>query len=245
MTMYNAVYCEFLKLKRSPISLLLILGIVAEPLIMLFGQLYRQDIVEWEIYMGNIEAMMFLVMGLIFFTLIASYTYAREFTERVSCITYSYPISKTKVFVAKLLTLFTCIFIVYVLQFITMIITGCSIDHEPLDMNFVMLNIKIYFYSMLFQFAITPLAIFITSVSKNLVLPMIYSIIGTLINLVVGQNQDYSVYFPLCYPSVPLMSLKFNNMKLIINKYTIEIAIVFFIITILASIFYYEKCDIS
>lgn len=242
--MFNAIYCEFLKLKRSPICLLLIVGIVAAPLIMLFGQLYRKDIVEWEPYMTNIEAMMLLVIGLIFFTLIASYIYGREFTEKVSCVTYSYPISKTKVFVAKLITLFTCIVIVYTLQFIVMLITGCSIDHDPLDMNFIMLNMKIYFYSMLFQFAIVPLAIFIVSISKNIIIPMVYSIIGTLITLVAAQNPYYSIYFPLCYPSIPLMSLKFNNMNLIISKYTIEISIVFFIVTIFPSIFYYEKCDI-
>lgn len=243
--MYNAIYCEFLKLKKSPIPILLILAIVAEPFLMVFGQLYRRDIVEWDIYMGNIEAMMFLVVGLIFFTLIAAYIYAREFTERVSCITYSYPISKTKIFLAKLITIFICIFIVYVFQFITIIITGCILDHEPLDISFVILNIRIYFYSMLFQFAITPLAIFIASVSKNLILPIIYSIIGTLINLFLGQSKDYyNIYFPLIYPFLPLMSLKFNNMKLIINKYTILISIVFFIITVVASIFYYEKYDI-
>lgn len=125
-----------------------------------------------------------------------------------------------------------------------MLITGCSIDHDPLDMNFVILNMKIYFYSMLFQFAIVPLAIFIVSISKNIIIPMVYSIIGTLITLVAAQNPYYSIYFPLCYPSIPLMSLKFNNMNLIISKYTIEISIVFFIVTIFPSIFYYEKCDI-
>lgn len=242
--MYNVLYSEFLKLKKSPIFLLLIIGAISEPLLMFFGELFRGDIVEWERYMGNIQAMTFLIVGLLLFTLIASYIYAREFTEKVVYTAYSYPASKTKIFICKLITVFACITFVYVLQFITILITGSIIDHEPLAMDFLILNIKIYCYSLLFQFAIVPLAIFIASISKGLIVPMGYSVIGTIITIFISGLKEYSAYFPLYYPAMPALSVVKKEMKVVIHSNSIVIAIMFFIITSLLCIIYYERHDI-
>lgn len=242
--MYNAIYCEFLKIKRSPIFLVLIIGALAEPLLMFWGQIFREDIVEWDNYMGNIEAMTFLVVGLSLFTLVASYIYTREFTERIAYTIYSYPLSKTKIFICKLITVFACIAFVYVLQFIAMLITGSIIDHEPLAKDFLILNIKIYCYSMLFQFAIAPLGILIGSVSRNLVVPMAYSVIGTIMTISVAEFNESNIYFPLYYPAMPVISVGKNSMELVINNQSIVIALIFFIITSALCIIYYEKGDI-
>ncbi|NOH16112.1 ABC transporter permease [Clostridium cochlearium] len=242
--MYNILYSEFLKLKKSPVFLLLIIGAIAEPLLMFFGELFRGDIVEWERYMGNIQAMTFLIVGLLLFTLIASYIYVREFTEKVVYTAYSYPASKTKIFICKLITVFACIAFVYVLQFITTLITGSIIDHEPLAMDFLILNVKIYCYSLLFQFTIVPLAIFIASISRNLVVPMGYSVIGSIITIFISGLKEYNLYFPLYYPIMPTMSVIENKMKIVIHSHSIIIAAMFFIITSLLCILYYEKHDI-
>lgn len=242
--MFNAIYCEFLKIKRSPIFFILIIGALAEPLLMFWGQIFREDIVEWDNYMGNIEAMTFLVVGLLLFTLVASYIYTREFTERVAYTAYSYPLSKTKVFICKLITVFACIAFVYILQFIAMLITGSIIDHEPLAKDFLILNIKIYCYSMLFQFAIAPLGILIGSVSRNLVVPMAYNVIGTIMTISVAEFNESNIYFPLYYPAMPVISVGKNNMEIVINNQSIVIALMFFIITSALCIIYYEKGDI-
>ncbi|WP_027624061.1 ABC transporter permease [Clostridium lundense] len=242
--MHNGIYCEFLKIKRSPIFLVLIIGALAEPLLMLWGQIFREDIVEWDTYMTNIEAMTFLVVGLLLFTLVASYIYTREFSERVAYAAYSYPLSKTKVFICKLITVFACIAFVYILQFIAILITGSIIDHEPLAKDFLILNIKIYCYSMLFQFAIAPLGILIGSISRNLIMPMAYSAIGTLITISIAEFNEGNIYFPLYYPAMPVMSAGKNNMQIVIKNQSIVIAIVFFIVTSALCIIYYKKSDI-
>ncbi|KAJ50972.1 bacitracin transport system permease protein [Clostridium tetanomorphum] len=242
--MYNAIYCEFLKIKRSPIFLVLIIGALAEPLLMLWGQIFRRDIVEWDSYMGNIEAMTFLVVGLLLFTLVASYIYTREFTERVAYTTYAYPLSKTKVFICKLITVFACIAFVYIFQFVAILITGSIIDHEPLAKDFLILNIKIYCYSMLFQFTIAPLGILMGSISRNLIVPMAYSVIGTIVTISIAEFNEGNIYFPLYYPAMPVMSAAKNNMRIVINNQSIVIAVVFFIITFTICIIYYERSDI-
>ncbi|WP_315122193.1 ABC transporter permease [uncultured Clostridium sp.] len=246
--MYNGVYCEFLKLKRSPILFALIIGAVIEPLLMLIAEIFmsiRGDILKWDRYMINIQNMTFLIAGLIVFTLIASYIYSREFAERVEYTAYSYPLSKTKIFICKLITVFGCIAFVYVLQFITILITGSIIAHEPLANDFLILNIKIYGYSMLFQFAIAPLGILIASVSRNSIVPMIYSIIGTIAVLAIEWLRKDNTYFPLSYPAMPTLSAVKNDMEIVINSHSIIIAVMFFIITSALCIIYYKKSDIA
>ncbi|MBU5484499.1 ABC transporter permease [Clostridium sp. MSJ-11] len=246
--MYNGVYCEFLKLKRSPIIFALIIGAVIEPLLMLMVEIYlrrRGHILQWDIYMINTQLMTFLIAGLIVFTLVASYIYSREFAEKVEYTAYSYPLSKTKIFICKLITVFGCIAFVYALQFITILITGIIIDHGPLEKDFLILSIKIYGYSMLFQFAIAPLGILIASVSRNSIVPMIYSIIGTIAVFAIERFGKDNTYFPLSYPVMPILSAIRNDMKIVINSHSIIIAVMFFIITSALCIIYYKKSDIA
>ncbi|KGM94782.1 hypothetical protein Z968_10955 [Clostridium novyi A str. 4552] len=243
--MYNAIYCEFLKLKKSPIGIVLILGGMVEPALMVFGQLYRGDIVEWNKYMNQIECITFLIVGGILFTLVSSYIYVREFMEKVSSVTYSYSISNTKIFFAKLITVFICIAYVYVLQFIASILLGCLLDHEPLYKETLIIHTKIYMYSLFFQCAIVPLSILIASISEGVIMPITYSVIGTFISLVIMSSKKYGVYFPFTYPVLPIMSIGVENSVVILSKYVFIVSIMFFIVTVLSCIIYYEKHDIS
>jgi len=70
-------------------------------------------------YRVNIELICFQFLYIVFFSLIASYIFSREFTDKTANTLFVYPSSRIKIFIGKLLTLYIMITFMYFIQFIS------------------------------------------------------------------------------------------------------------------------------
>lgn len=257
--MYDAIYCEFLKLKRSYFYLVIFLIALFFPGTLCLGWLGQGSHVYWDKYIYQVEQMNFLFMNLSMYALIASYIFSREFSYNTSNTLFSYPLSRIKVFVSKFIVIILIIMATIVIQLALTLLTGLFLPHDALTTDIIINHLKLNGCILLFEIAILPIAIFISLLTKNVIGPIIYSGLATLINmfLVSFADQSISEKIPFIYPLNILTSAVKSVGKGELGKFVIDassiqlsctviiIAILTFLIGMSLSIVYYVKSDIN
>ena len=257
--MYNAIYCEFLKLKKSNFYLVLVLLTCFFPVMLCLGWLGEGDVVTWNVYIGLVEEMGIIMINLTMYALICAYIYTREFSCNTAQTLFAYPIGRIKIFISKFIVITIMIVCVTFFQMLLTILGGLLLPHEALTREILLGHLRINFYTLIYQYAIIPIAIFIALLSKNVIMPMIYGGLLTVSNLFLlsSGNKIIVNYIPSFYPILILKnSLKtlgkgetstkvIDNAGLILPNLSIGIAIFTFIIGISLCIIYYLKADID
>ena len=197
----------------------------------------------FEQYSSNIEMLNFLLLYTILFSLIAGYVFSREFTDKTSSIVYAYPISRIKIFIGKLITIDMLISLVYLVEVISIYLGYYILNHTLPESTFIISHIKYNIYSLIFQFLLIPIPILITNMSKNIILPVIYGIVGTIVTIVSsGKMFQIAEYFPLIAPYKFI--IKIYSPNLIDLNYSVISGILCFIISMIICIYQYNKDDI-
>lgn len=241
--MLNIIYSEFLKLKKSYISSIVLISGMIMSILMIIGNLVAGISMSFEKFACNIEQMNLIILNPVLFSLIAGYVLSREFTDKTANILYSYPISRIKLFISKLITIYVLIFMVYSIQGICTslsyyIANGIVPSYAPI-MNYIKANIV----SMLFQFLLIPIPILIANTTKNIIMPTVYGILSFITAGFIGSNFAYADYIPLMAPYVSTQYFYFNkdiNLNHIIFSSTL-----FFILFMPICIYEFNKKEIN
>ena len=242
--MLNLIYCELLKLKKSYIMLLILIGGIFSTILMnlavlMSAQRYR----TFESYASNVEQLNFVILYTILFSLIAGYVFSREFIDKTSSTVYTYPIDRVKIFIGKLITIYILISLVYLVEFISIYLGYYILYHTCSEFNFLANHIKFYLYSLIFQFLIIPIPILIANLSRNIMMSVVYGVVGTIMIAVLGECDFlFAKHFPLRVP--------FNFIKKLYEPNLIDLncsiisGIVCFIISMFICLYHYNKQDI-
>ena len=241
--MINILYSEILKLKKSYFLLIILAGGLAVPLLLFFGWLLQGQTVAWDRYAANSEIMMFIMLCPILFSLVSAYVFSREFTDKTANILYSYPVHKIEIFLGKLLVIFMVITVIYIIHFAALFGGGLILNHEPLTRKILLAHGKIHLYSMIFQFALIPIGIFIASLCRNIMLPIICGTLVTLTNMFLLSGNKFK-YSPFMMPFMPLANYT-DKLKYFVTTQTIFMAVVVFVVGFIACSIYYLKTDID
>ncbi|BCZ49232.1 ABC transporter permease [Clostridium gelidum] len=216
--MFNIIYSEFIKLRKSFIFIIALIGGVLMPGVQFVGAIgtvaeHYNEIQQVSIepflksYIGNIEVMSFQFTYIIIFSLIAAYIFSREFTDKTSNILYTYPISKIKIFIGKFITIYILILFVYIIQFITTYLSLYIAWGELPSAEFISNDMKVNLYSVLLQFLLIPIPVLIANITKNIIFPIVYGVLGAVIEmLLMGitiKGSIYGQFCPLLLPSLP------------------------------------------
>lgn len=211
--MINIIYSEVIKLKKSYILIIALFSGTLIPSIRIIsnimndfnvvpinerGRFFQNDVLD-------IDRMSILIVYIITFCLIAAYVFSREYTDKTSNILYTYPISKGKIFLGKFITIYMLIVFVYLTQMLTTYL-GLYIEWGVLPpMKFICKDIKVNIYSMLLQFILVTIPVLISNVTKNVIFPIVYGLLGTVIlGLLLGSGAKiYSQFCPLTLPALP------------------------------------------
>lgn len=257
--MYNAIYCEFLKLKKSYFYIVLALLVSFLPATLFLGWLRQGQYVTWNDYILQVESMTFMVVNIVMYAMIASHVFSREFSCNTAQTLYSYPISRIKVFISKFIVIIVIIFSMMLLEILLTILGGMMLPHEELTKEILLGHLKINLYGLIYSYSILPLAIFIALLSRNIIAPIVYGGGVTVINLFILGSGDKSImdYIPSMYPLVILFdSLKkvgkgesekiiIESSGVILPNLSITIAVITFIVGIALCVGYYFKADID
>lgn len=202
--MLNLVYCELLKLKRSKILLLSILGVFSTPCMMLIEALQTHfehpELVFTlaDIYSNSLLYMM-LLTNMMIYVAITAYLFSREYTENSLKTILPVPVSRTAFITGK--------FVVLLLWFVLLtfvswagILALLGLYHAFIGMDGFHVTVAIEWLfkflsgSMLMFLTISPFA-FIAEKTKGLVAPMIASAV-----IVMGSaalsNQELGALYP-------------------------------------------------
>lgn len=258
--MYNAIYCEFLKLKKSYFFLIIMFFILFLPVSLYLGWLAQGQTVYWNRFVSQVEQMNFLLINIPMYTLIAAFIYTREFSCNTAQNTFSYPIGRTKIFLSKLIVIVVVTFCIVISQTLLTFLLGTFLPHQELTKEILVGHLKINLYGLLYQYAILPMAIFVALVSRNIIMPIIYGGLITIVNIgaLGAGNKNIFEYIPTLYPlliflnslvptesTVDASKLIFDSSGLVLPNTSIVIAVITFVIGISACIVYNMKTDIN
>lgn len=200
--MLNIIYSEILKLKKSYIISVSLIGGVIMSILMASGNLLAGIAMSFEKFACNIEQMNAGILNIVLFSLIAGYVFSREFTDKTASILHTYPISRMKIFISKLITIYILIFLVYFIQCISTYLSYYIADGIVPSSILILNNIKANIVSMLFQFLLIPIPILIANISENIMMPAVYGILAFIAIGFIGVDSPYATYIPLMAPHI-------------------------------------------
>lgn len=238
--MLNIIYCELLKLKKTYMVHVALVCAMFMSVIMVLGQLIIKEKMQPFIkHASTIEMINILLLYTILFSLIAGYVFSREFVDKTASIVYGYSIPRIKIFIGKLIAIYILIFLVYVVKFISLYLEYYILTYTLPESTFIFSHIKYNIYSLIFEFLIIPIPILIANLSKNIMLPVVYGVVGTIATNALGNKLEYS---PLIIPYKAIEKLFKPN--LVDLKYCVISGVLCFIISISMCIYQYNKDDI-
>lgn len=250
--MVNMIYCELLKMKRAKFFSTLCGICFIFPLMFLFTE-NKGAVINWNRYMFREQMSSSFTFILVFVIVAVSLIYT-EFTNNTAINLYSYPTTRIKITISKIIMTIIIIAAVYILKFCITIVFGLSVQHEKLTTDLIFTYSKVNLYIILFQSALVPVTVFIASLSRNLVGPIIYGISLWGLNLLAfNLNEKIAQITPSCLVMVPIWPLldKYNSTSpvtpsmVIVPQISILSAVVTFAIGMILCIVYYKKTDIA
>ncbi len=243
--MVNLIYCEFLKLKRSKMFLISILGAMVAP-IMVFAGLIKAKITQpekivtyWDM-LEQTNLYMLLLFGIIVYGVIAAYLFSREYSEKTLKSILTIPVSKEAFLSAKFLMLFIWMMIITLVAWISTLLLSIFGNAADFSGAVIIHSLKEYFLgAMLLYLTMSPF-VFITLWLKNIVTPIIAVATVVLANVALA-NEDLAALFPW---SSPYLIASGDIEKLSYSVATaVIIIIVVFLVGIVASFAYFKKQD--
>lgn len=202
--MLNLVYCELLKLRRSKMLVLSILGVFSTPCMMLIETLQthfkhpEKVIALTDIYNSSLLYMMILTNMMIYVT-ITAYLFSREYSECTLKTILPIPVSRTKFVIGKFCTLLLWTLMLTVVTWAGIfVLSGLFQIFIGMDsFSFIVAAewlFKFLLGDLLMYLTITPFA-FIAEKTKGFVAPVIASAVIVMGSAAVS-NQDFGALYP-------------------------------------------------
>lgn len=251
--MFNIYRCEMLKLKHTKLYwavwLPVILGNLVSLLVMLpkmtaSGEAASANLQEIFYRQGNV----FTILGPFMFALITGYIIAREYSDRTINQLFTYPVSRIRIFTAKLCVIFTMIFLISALSCMAVILSG-TVKVLAGAASFQMLidGIRMNLLSCLLSFGTIPLAAAVSMVGKSVIPSMVLGTFASLITLFleIGHGMG-TILFPWTTPYLPVREFGEGFAETGPNPYTataITILSVLFLISLAFCLTYYRKSE--
>lgn len=244
--MYNVVHGEFLKLKRSKMFLICILGSFTAPIMVFIGLIKSQlenpaMVITYMELLDETNMYVVLLFGLVVYVVIAAYLFSREYTEHTLKSIISTPVSRVKFITGKYIMFFIWVMLLTMVAWVgTMLLAtigGAS------DFSWAIVSqsfYKFYAAAILLYLTLTPF-VFITLWMKSLV-PAIVVAAAISMGNVALFNDSLAALFP--WTSAFLL----GTGQLGTYGYTPTIPLVIIMVTflagLLASFIYFKKEDV-
>ena len=240
----SVIYSEILKLKRSNILFLILIGGLTMPLILDIAiVVLSQENRTFESYVYNTEGLSYMFIYGILFSIISGYIFTREYGDKTANSLYSYSCDRTKIFMGKLIVIYFIMFITCCIQCIT-VYAGYYKLFGNLDSNLILNDLKINVQALLFQMALVPIPIFLANLKKNIILPIIYGVFSLCIQAITsGSNSIYVKYNPLL-GSLFIFENTYNKGNNHIGS-TVVVSVFVFIVFMAAAFYGHKKMDIN
>lgn len=241
--MYNFLELEFLKLKRSKIFLLTLVGAAFPSFLIFLSTVFGEfdEMVSFETFMGNVNMYMSLIFVILLFTIIISYLFGREYNEHTLKTVLTAPTSRASFILSKYLMFLVWVVLVTVVTGVSAVVFGYLAGATGLTVNVFVTGFgEMLFSNFLLFLTFAPL-VFVCLIVTNMVPAMIGGAVLTFTNMLVASSK-YSVYFPW---SCPYM-IASGEIAQYTSNYILSYGIILFmfIIGLFLSYLYFTRKDI-
>lgn len=202
--MLNVIYTDLLKLKRAKILwmlLLLVLLLNSVEFVDLYNITNRGVIVEWNRSVENIAFFVNIMLAVPIVSIIVGFIFSREYSENTINTLFTYPISRTKFIISKLVIIYILILMTFISCYIFSIIVGIIFPHELFTLGIFIKYLKVYLLMSVMHFALVPPVALVAVFSKNIVPPICFGVGVTFVSMFISQTK-YGQVFPWSVPAV-------------------------------------------
>lgn len=243
--MADLLYTELLKLKRSKMFLVSILGSAAVPFMCFIGFLNKRgkspDVpIQFSEVFSETNMYIVLLIGVLLYGVIASYLFNREYIENTLKSLLTIPVSKVSFMLSKFIMLLIWIMTLTIVSWGLTLMLGLVGDFEGLNSTVLAESLKQFVIGGGLLFLVVTPAIFITLVSKNYVPGIVFNTVITMVNVMM-ITSEYRALYPWAGVWVIV-----NNM--VVPEYPVEYTYISifttFIIGFIATMIYFRKEDI-
>jgi bacitracin transport system permease protein len=242
----NLLYTEFLKLKRSKMFILSVIGSAVAPL-MVAAAMYIQMktelptiIAEFDVLFLNTSIYAILLISPPLNGVITAYLYSREYTEDTLKNLLTIPVSRVGLLLSKWVLLFFWIMLLTLETWVLALLFGTLGQFTGLSEAMVSQTLSQFAMAGMLSFLLTTPIVLITLVFKNFVPSIIVTIAITLVNVMLATSEHRGLF-----PWVAALDIANGTLD---PKYPPEVSYIGIAVTCLlgwiASIAYFNKADV-
>ncbi|MBP3226079.1 MAG: ABC transporter permease [Methanobrevibacter sp.] len=240
--MLTFIEMEFLKLKRSKIFLLSLIGAVLPPLLMFIAVTSFDEGHSFEMLFANVNMYMSAMFAVLIFAIIISYLFGREYNEHTLKTILTIPVSRGKFLLSKYAMFFVWIVILSIFTSFSTLIFGFSAGLEGFSIGMFMDSFLQLLYSNVLLFLTFSPFVFISLLITNMVPAMIGGAGLALVNLMV-YGQNWAPFVPWVCPYLIASGEIAEYSTSITLSYGIILATFFIGLSI--SYMYFTKTDVA
>ena len=233
---------EFLKLKRSKIFLLSLLGAILPPLLMFIAVTSFDEGQTFEALFTNVNMYMSAMFAVLIFTIIISYLFGREYNEHTLKTMLTIPVSRTKFLISKYVMFLVWIVILTIVTSISTLAFGFAAGLEGFSINLAANSFAQLLYANVLLFLTFSPFVFVSLFITNMVPAMVGGAGLALVNLMV-YGQNWAPFVPWTCPYLIASGVIAEYSASIAVSYGIILAT--FLIGIAVSYIYFTKTDVA
>lgn len=198
--MVNLLYAEILKLKRSNMFLISIIGTAVAPFMCFVAFLMKKNElpnipIKFSEFFSETNLYIVLLIGVLLYGVITSYIFNREYVENTLKNILTIPVSKESLILSKFIMLFIWIMILTIVSWGLALIFGLIGQFEGLTSSVLIKSFREYIIGGSMLFLLTTPTIFVTFLLKDYVPAIVFTIGVTMVNVLIS-NSKYSVLYP-------------------------------------------------
>jgi bacitracin transport system permease protein len=261
--LFSIFKSEFMKLKNTKIKWLVLAGALPANILSLFALLPRVSPAGTPVGFDLLDmfyrqGMVLTILGPFMFALMTGYIISREYQERTINQLFSYPVSREKIFAAKLSVVFSLIVIttalscvgVAVFGFIMTFIQQIGFDTVGFHIGFntVWTGIRMNIMVCVLSFGTIPVAAALSMVGKSVIPTTVLGVFVTVATLIGEMGHGMrGILFPWLTPYWPVRELAQGLAQIGPNSYVTPAIIILaltFIVSLTFCIVYYSKSEV-
>lgn len=239
--MLTFIEMEFLKLKRSNIFLLSLMGAILPPLLMFIAVFTFDEGNTFELLFNNVNMYMSALFAILLFAIMLSYLFGREYNEHTLKSMLTIPISRGKFLTAKYIMFLVWILILTVVTSLSTLVFGFIAGLEGFTLKlFIDSFAQLLYGNVLLFLTFSPfvlLSLFIT----NMVPAMVGGATLTMINMMI-YGQTWAPYLPWVCPYLIASGEIAEYSASITVSY--GVIVLTFLIGVIISYIYFTKKDV-
>ena len=240
--MLTFIEMEFLKLKRSNIFLLSLIGAVLPPLLMFIAVSAFDEANTFEMLFSNVNMYMSALFAILIFAIIISYLFGREYNEHTLKTMLTIPVSRGKFLISKYIMFLVWIVILTVVTSMSTVAFGFVAGLDGFSLKLFIDSFGQLLYANILLFLTFSPFVFLSLFITNMVPAMVGGAGLTLANLMV-YGQNWAPFVPWVCPYLIASGEIAEYTTSITVSYSI--IMVTFVIGLAISYIYFTRSDVA